>query len=41
MAQGRFAIAVASGMFKSLMGLVRILTANRLVKSFNKDAGIL
>lgn len=41
MAQGRFAIAAASGMFKPLVGLARVFTANRLVKSFNKDAGIL
>ncbi len=41
MQQGRFAIATAAGLFKSLVGLVLVLSANKIAKFVDPDAGIL
>lgn len=41
MSQGNFALATAAGLFKSVVGLVLVIVANRLVKLVDKDAGIL
>lgn len=41
MSQGRFALATAAGLFKSTVGLVLVMLANKFVKLVDKDAGIL
>lgn len=41
MSQGRFALATAGGMFKSVVGLILVFFANWSVKRIDPDAGIL
>ncbi|MCG8502416.1 MAG: ABC transporter permease subunit [Firmicutes bacterium] len=38
---GRFSLATAAGLFKSVIGLILVLVSNRLAKIFNPDAGIM
>ncbi|QUI25339.1 sugar ABC transporter permease [Vallitalea pronyensis] len=40
MSQGRFALATASGLFKSFVGLTLIISSNFLAKRVDKDAGL-
>lgn len=41
MAQGRFALATAGGLFKSVVGLILVFSANKLVKRIDPDSAIL
>ena len=38
---GRFSLATAGGLFKSVIGLIMVLMTNRLAKIFDPDAGII
>lgn len=40
MSQGRFAMATASGLFKSVIGLILVVTVNLIAKRVDKDAGL-
>lgn len=41
MAQGRFALATSAGLFKSVVGLIMVVTANKIAKLIDSEAGIL
>ncbi len=41
MQQGRFALATAAGLFKSVVGLILVIIANKAAKMFREDAGLL
>lgn len=41
MSQGRFALATAAGLFKSVVGLILVFIANKAAKIVDPDAGIL
>ncbi len=41
MSQGNFGLATATGMFKSVVGFVLVILANKLAKKVDPDAGIL
>lgn len=41
MSQGNFGLATAAGLFKSIVGLILVVVTNKVVKIFDKDAGIL
>ncbi len=41
MAQGNFGLATAAGLFKSVVGLVLVIVANKMAKAVDRDAGII